>query len=442
MNLRQIAVLLSVFALGSASTYGLPTTDQKDTAYVGATIYDGTGIAGRPDMVIVTRAGRIAAILPASGYRARKGTEVILVPGKFLIPGLINSHVHLATLANPSAARAYLLRELYSGVTAVRDMAGDARLLGELKREAEFDEIQSPDIYYAAVMAGPQFFTDPRTHQAARGRVPGEVPWMQAVTTETNVPLAVAQARGTGATAIKVYADVSGPLLSAITAEAHRQNMLVWAHAAVFPARPSEVADAGVDVMSHACMLGYEVSDPIPPAAMHPPEPVNAQILEQPNARLDALFLDMKQRGTILDATLYVYFSDDSGVDCKYSLAAKLAGEAYRAGVSLSTGTDDEPGDSKDNYSALAQELILLVKDVRLTPSDAIHAATINGARTIGREKDMGSIEVGKIANFVVLDKDPLSDIRNVRNVYMTVKNGVGYKRSLYQHTAMQPNRP
>ncbi len=70
---------------------------------------------------------------------------------------------------------------------------------------------------------------------------------MQAVTTETNVPLAVAQARGTGATAIKVYADVSGPLLSAIPAEPHRQNMLVWAHAAVFPARPSEVADAGVE---------------------------------------------------------------------------------------------------------------------------------------------------------------------------------------------------
>jgi hypothetical protein len=85
--------------------------------------------------------------------------QAILVPGKFLIPGLMNSHVHLATLANPSAARAYLLRELYSGVTAVRDMAGDARLLGELKREAEFDEIQSPDIYDAAVIAGPQFFT-------------------------------------------------------------------------------------------------------------------------------------------------------------------------------------------------------------------------------------------------------------------------------------------
>lgn len=60
-------------------------------------------------------------------------------------------------------------------------MAGDVRLLGELKREAEFDEIPSPDIFYAAVMAGPAFFVDPRTHQAARGRIAGEVPWMHAV---------------------------------------------------------------------------------------------------------------------------------------------------------------------------------------------------------------------------------------------------------------------
>jgi imidazolonepropionase-like amidohydrolase len=256
---------------------------------------------------------------------------------------------------------------------------------------------------------------------------------MQAVTDETNLPLAMAQARGTGATAIKVYADVSAPLLSAITAEAHRQHMLVWAHAAVFPARPSDVADAGVDVMSHACMLGYEVSDPIPQAAMHPAVPVDEKKLEQPNARLAALLSDMKERGTILDATLYVYFSDDTGVDCKYALAAKLAGEAYRSGVPLSAGTDDEPGDSKDTYSALTQELVLLVNGAGLTPSDAIRAATINGARTIGREKDMGSIEVGKAADFVILDRDPLSDVRNVRSVYMTVKNGVGYKRSLYR---------
>ena len=437
MNYR-VAVLLFFMTLGGADAHSQPKTDQHDADYVGATVFDGTGAAALPDMVVVTRAGRIAAILSASGYRAQPGVRVVNVRGKFMIPGLINSHVHLATSAKPAAARAYLRRELYSGVTAVRDMAGDVRLLGELKREAEFDEIASPDIYYAAVMAGPAFFVDRRTQQAARGRIAGDAPWMQSVTAETDLPLAIAQARGTGATGIKVYADVDASLLDAISAEAHRQHMLVWAHAAVFPARPSDVADAGVDVISHACMLGYEVSDPIPQAAMHPPVPVDAKKLAQPNARFTALLADMKKRGTILDATLYVYHVDDSGVDCKYSLSARLAGEAYRAGIPLSTGTDDEPGDSKDAYSALMQELVLLVEGAGMTPKDAVLAATINGARTIGREKDMGSIEVGKIADFVVLDKDPLKDIRNIPSVYVTVKHGIGYPRRSYQAPALQ----
>ena len=75
-------------------------------------------------------------------------------------------------------------------------MAGDVRLLAELKREAEFDEIPAPDIYYAAVMAGPEFFVDPRTHDSAHGRTAGAVPWMQAITQETDLPNAIAQARG------------------------------------------------------------------------------------------------------------------------------------------------------------------------------------------------------------------------------------------------------
>jgi imidazolonepropionase-like amidohydrolase len=441
MNWYRVAFLVLAMALGRAEADGLPANDQNETAYVGATIYDGTGAAGRPDMVIVTRAGRIAAVVPAGSFHASADTKVINLRGKFVIPGMINSHVHLATSANPAAAKAYLLRELYSGVTAVRDMAGDVRLLAELKREAEFDEIPSPDIYYAAVMAGPDFFADPRTRESARGRVAGDVPWMQAVAPETNLPVAIAQARGTGATAVKIYANVSAPLIAAITAEAHRQGLLVWAHAAVFPARPSEIADAGVDVMSHACMLGYEVSDPIPPAAMHPPVPVNAQKLALPSTRLNMLLADMKRHRTILDATLYVYHSDDSGVDCKYALAAKLAGEAFRAGISLSAGTDDEPGDSSDFYSALLQELALLVDDAGLTPADALRAATINGARTIGREKDMGSIENGKLADFVILDRDPLSDIHNLRSIYMTVKNGIGYKRRAYRTAAIPPIR-
>jgi hypothetical protein len=75
MNLYRVGVLVSTMALGSTNACALPGTDQKDAAYVGATIYDGTAAAGRSDMVIVTRAGRIAAILPGLNYRARRALK-------------------------------------------------------------------------------------------------------------------------------------------------------------------------------------------------------------------------------------------------------------------------------------------------------------------------------------------------------------------------------
>jgi hypothetical protein len=76
MNSRRVAFLVFAMALGSTNAYALPATDQKDAADVGATVCDGTAAAGRPDTVIVTRAGRIAATVPPLDYRAPKGTEV------------------------------------------------------------------------------------------------------------------------------------------------------------------------------------------------------------------------------------------------------------------------------------------------------------------------------------------------------------------------------
>jgi hypothetical protein len=135
--------------------------------YLGATLIDtGTGTT-RPNVAIFTRDGRIIEIRYGGEVFARNGQELVDVHGKFIIPGLVNSHVHTATVAVPALAKAYLRRELYSDVTAVRDMAGDVRLLSELKREAEFGEIPSPDIFYVALVAGPEFFVDPRTHDAA-----------------------------------------------------------------------------------------------------------------------------------------------------------------------------------------------------------------------------------------------------------------------------------
>jgi imidazolonepropionase-like amidohydrolase len=431
----MLVLVLAPLLLGATVGGALAGTQPapKRTAWVGATVYDETGIPGPTDRVVVTRGDRIEALWPADAFRPSSDMSIVDLKGKFLIPGLINTHVHLATSAVPDAAGQYLRRELFSGVTALRDMAGDARLLAELKREAEFDEIPSPDIDYVALLAGREFFLSPKTQAAARGRVAGEVPWMQAVDDTTDLRLAIARAKGTGASGIKIYADVSAPLLAAITREAHAQGLRAWSHAAVFPARPSDAIDAGVDVVSHACMLGYEVSDPMPVRAMHPPVPVDVGQLAKHGDRVDSLLARMKAAGTILDATLFVYFADDSGVDCTYATAADLAARANRAGVAISTGTDDEPGDYAGSFSALLKELALLHHDAGMSTPDVLRAGTIVGARVLGHEKDMGTIEPGKLANFVVLDKDPLQDIAFLDTVSMTVKHGVAHHRSDYR---------
>jgi imidazolonepropionase-like amidohydrolase len=399
--------------------------------YLGATLIDASAGAPRPNMAIVTRGERISALMPAGDFHAEAGQEVVKVQGRFIIPGLINTHVHLATLADPPVARAYLRRELYSGVTAVRDMAGDVRLLSELKREAAAGEIVAPDIYYVALMAGPGFFVDPRTHDAARGLIAGQVPWMQAITPETNLPLAVAEARGTGATAIKLYADLPAALVQSITEEAHRQQLRVWAHAAVFPALPNDVVNAGVDVISHACLLGYQVTVP-PLLSYEDRRPVDAAKVLQPNEEIDALLANIKGHGTILDATLDVYDSDPHPKSCPAGVSDYLARAAYRAGIAISAGTDDDP-DWTQVDSRLDNEIALLVEKVGMTPAEALRSATLIGARTLGLEKDTGTLEVGKLANLVVLRRDPLANIANLRSVDFVVRRGARFSRSRYR---------
>ncbi|HWE05546.1 MAG TPA: amidohydrolase family protein [Rhizomicrobium sp.] len=410
----------------------------KLVVYRGAALIDGTGAALRRDVAIVVDGERIRAVVPdAQAAAYARGATVIDVNGFYALPGLVDSHVHLATAPNRRYAEALLRRDLYSGVTAVRDMAGDARLLADLSRAALLNEIPSPDISYAALMAGPEFFRDPRTAEAARGAVPGEVPWMRAITTSTDLRLAVAEAHGTGATAIKIYADLPGTLVRNIVDEAHRQTLLVWAHAAVFPASPREVIDSGVDVVSHVCMLAYQASEQMP-RAYHNRAPVEEAKFTGDNPQMDAIFADMKRRGTVLDATLYVYDSmwrvpnAQPPPYCTLNLAEKLAAEAHRAGVAISAGTD-APGDWNDPYPSLDGELSLLAHGAGFSPMDAIVAATRIGAMTIGKSRETGTVEPGKLANFVFVSKNPLDDIANLKRVTMTVKRGRLYRRSAYR---------
>lgn len=439
--LRRIAISSCLLLAAPAIAQTPPA--KPPVVYDGVTVIDGTGAAAKPGMAIIARDGRIDSIVPSSQWKKKLGAKlaatahVIDLHGDYAVPGLIDTHVHLATDPDPVFEQAQLRRFIYSGVTTVRDMAGDTRDLAWFSRQTMLHQMAGPDIYYAALMAGPQFFHDPRTVAAVQGGVPGTVPWMQAMTDDTDIPLAVARAKGTGATALKLYADMSGELDAKITAEAHRQNMLVWGHAATFPASPMQVVDAGEDVVSHACMLAYQVSDKIPPEYHNRPS-VDAAKFVNGTSALDPLFADMKAHHTILDATIYVYKvmwevpNAQPAPYCHEQLAAQITGAAHKAGIEISTGTDAD-SDWDKPLPSVFDEIALLVNSAGFTPLEAIRSATLVGAKAAGQEKSMGSLEPGKRANILFVSKDPLADIQNLRATVLTVKDSEEFWRKNYQ---------
>ncbi len=416
-----------------------PAHQGTKVVYRHAALIDGTGATLRADMAVVTDGERIAAVLPDRALTPVQlaGAEQVDLTGRYLLPGLIDSHQHLATPPDTPAAEARLKRDVYSGVTAIRDMADDLRNVAELTRAARVGEIASPDIYYAALMAGPSFFDDPRTHAAAEGADAGHVPWMQAIDDHTDLVTAVTLARGTSATAVKIYANLPGSLVAAITREAHRQGMKVWAHGMVFPATPEEVVRAGVDTVSHTCYLAYQAMAKRPDAYQHR-FPVDYALFEHDNPAMAALFAEMHRRGIILDATNRVYIEGEEAArkagktpQCTVALATKLTNQAWRAGVLISSGTDGETPPEAP-WPAVFDEFELLGGPAGLPPEAVIRAATLTGAMAMGQEKDMGTIEPGKLANLAILSKNPLLDVHNLRSVVLTVKRGRRFQRADY----------
>ncbi|OFA03703.1 imidazolonepropionase [Duganella sp. HH101] len=397
--------------------------------YRDVTLIDGTDAAPRAGMSIVVNDDRIEAIVPTGQLPADSGekTRIVDVAGLYALPGLIDSHVHYATNPDRPYAEAELKRSLYGGVTGVRDMAGDVRELAGLSRAALLNQIPSPDIFYASLVAGPSFFKDPRTVAAALGTQPGQVPWLYAVDEHTRLPLAVAQARGTGATGMKIYANLPGTLVRKLIAESNSQHFPVWTHLQVYPATPYD--SLGATAVSHACMIARYVRESGKTAYGHGGEPSYAGLTAD-DPGIKRYIAALAKSGTIMDATLSVYKAD--GPHCHIDLAGDITRAMHAAGVRIIAGTDtDNTGD--DPWPALDGELEKLVNYAGLTPQQAIRAATANAAMALGRQREFGTLEVGKYANMAFLKRDPLQDIANVRSVVLTVKRGHQYARDEYQ---------
>lgn len=439
------SITASLFAL---LAFALPvsTSAQVDAppleVLYGFTLIDGLGGPPIEDAAIAIRGNEILTVSSRrellSGPDAPRDAIVVNLGGGYVIPGLIDSHVHLGTVPNRERAEAELHRMLYAGVIAVRDMAGDARALASLARDSRLGLIDAPDVYYSALMAGPSFLSDPRPQSAAAGETAGEVPWMQAVTSETDLVTAVALARGTSASGVKIYANLEPSLVAGITQEAHRQGMPVWAHSMVFPTRPLEVVRSGVDVISHVCRIAWEGMAEAPTEYHHDQVPEYANLSAE-SPVFTELFQEMKGRGTILDATLSTYARADRSTQtnatsdrCDTDFARALVARAYAEGIPISAGTDfTTPPD--DPYPALFEEIEELATNGGLSPMAAIEAGTRVSAQSIGVANRYGTLVHGRPVSFVLLSENPLEDIRNLRTVRAVWKNAVRFDRAAYR---------
>ena len=401
-----------------------------------ATIIDAVSDTGKKGNILI-EGEKIIAIDHTNAKPAPKGATIYDLEGKYIIPGLIDAHVHI-THGTYKKAQEHIHTALKNGVTGVRDMGGDGRILTLLKKNTQIGEEVGPDVFFSTIIAGPEFFqNDPRPQSVAKGAKAGEVSWQRAITHDTDFKQVIAEAKGLGATAIKVYLNVDKILFEKMADEAKRQGLKVWAHAAVPPTKPLDITNGGAEVMSHSgSMLQYEFvkgdirgrhSFENREEALAYRKKLNAIKWDKNTPEVKRLFDAMRKNNSILDATLFVYYfrSEETKNKSKEELsqvdAFRAVKIAYDMGVKVGAGSDHMI--SSDGTINLHKEMELLTI-AGLSNIDAIRAATIVNAEGLGEEKNIGTIEKGKLANLVVLNENPLEDITNTKKIKLVIKRG------------------
>jgi imidazolonepropionase-like amidohydrolase len=435
-----------------------PGTPPAPVALVGATLVDGTRRSPVPDAVVVVRSGRIACAGPRAACPVTAGVDTMSVKGLWIIPGLVDTHVHFSQTGwvdgRPDALD---LRERYpydravadleahperffrayvcSGVTAAFDVGGYAWTWG-LRQRAENDPL-APHV----AAAGPLLSTVDHWIN-----LPDEKQILY-VPTDSAARSAVRAHVARGTDAVKIWyivrpgADTAAlkAVVRAIAEETRRLGARLIVHATgLWEAK--DALRAGADVLVHGVM----------------DRPVDDEFLELARAR-NAIYVPTL---TVFDgyrqvavrhfephypvscvdpATLAKARSTDSlpppanvAADFVERQRARAAqglsqGEAnlarvFRAGITVAMGTD--AGNPLTLHGPSVYWEMDEMQAAGLSPTDVLVTATRNGARAMGRERDLGTVETGKLADLVVLGADPTTDIGHVRDVRYVMRAG------------------
>lgn len=434
------------------------------------TVVDVEGGRLLPHRTVLIAGGRIARVSSSDAFDAPPGTRVVPARGKYLIPGLWDMHVHLFNQISRRPPNLwYFPLFVANGVTGVREMwtkPADAATLADWRERIAGGALLGPRI------------------AAAGALVDGPVSWWPTtdrVATPEEARRFVREAGGAGLDFVKVYSSLSREVYFAIADEARRTGIPVAGHIPLL-VRTEEAAAAGQSSNEHlhqvreACSTRErQILDERERLYSRPftsqeddalwerhegmrAEAYDAATCEAAARRLAAA--PVWQVPTLVNERLHFLGPpEDSGGDPRlahvpaeerriwseglaqfgvtiataseggsderrrrWAATLTVVGTLARAGVPFLAGTD-LGGAFLFPGSSLHEELALLV-EAGLTPPEALRAATVNPARYLEMAGSLGTVEAGKLADLVLLDADPLEDIRNTRRIGAVVLNG------------------